>query len=242
MFSSIQDVRQEDQSTVHGSAQTPQQLTPIVVTEKKIISLKKKDVPVEHYPNPNTTTTKVVRNIPTAKVFPESIRNAGTTAVVKPVLKTNVRTVVASAGAQSKHSHHHNHKNASEFEDEDELLADSPSSSPTHVHSESSSATPSSSHKTSLTPPTTESQPSRFANRRVVLKSSDPNASLAFGAKQSQNKLDRKPSSSSSSASSRVTSAAVTSKGVFDRLDRKVVNASDAAKRKIQRIVIQNTD
>lgn len=228
-------MKPEDQSAHGAVVQTPQQLTPIVVTEKKIISLKKKDSAVVNEANVASTTTKLVRSIPTAKVYPESIRNSGTTAVVKPVIKPNVRTVIASSAAHI--SHHHNQKNASEFDDEDELLADSPSSSPTYGHAEVSTVNASLSQKTSLTAQTSDQQPSKFANRRVVLKSSKSTASSAFGSKQTVNKLDRKQPL----ASGRTTTAA-TSKGVFDRLERKVVNTSDPAKRKIQRIVIQNSD
>lgn len=228
----IQDVKHEDQYA-HSAVQNAQQLTPIVVTEKKIISLKKKE-PTVVADSSATTTTKVVRNIPTAKVFPESIRNAGTTAVVKPVPKASVRTVIASTTAKiAPPKHYHNHKNASEFDDEDELLADSPSSSPTYSHS---TAIPSSSQKTSVTA-SANVQPSRFGNRRVVLKSSESISSSAINAKQSVIKQDRKHQPPTSN---RPTSAA-TSKGVFDRLERKVTT-SDAAKRKIQRIGIQKTE
>lgn len=159
-------------------------------------------------------------NIPTAKVFPEAKRPAGgsTTAVVKPVVKAPAPKplLVVAEKPQPPSSHH------IEFdEDVDELLADSPSTSP----------------KTAQAPPTKALggsgnggasagvQTARFTNRRVVLKSSSDAKTVATEAPHV-------------AAASR---PAVTTKGIFDRLERKVVNVTEAGKRKIQRIVVQNT-
>lgn len=201
------------------------------MTEKKIISLKKKDSAAEAS-STVTHTTKVVRNIPTAKVFPESKRQAGTTtAVVKPVPKAITTAAQTLSAKQLTHQPNHR-KNASEFEDEDELLADSPSASPTH-HGGAYSAASSNSAAAPKSALGAGQPTTRFTNRRVVFKSSDSSAAAAV------HKLDRKPSADAAAAASSRT--ATTSKGVFDRLDRKVVHMSEA-KRKIQRIVIQNTE
>lgn len=74
--------------------------------------------------------------------------------------------------------------------------------------------------------PTSEPTATRFTNRRVVLKSSGT-------AHNSPHVL------SSVETEYGTAGAAHKSKGIFGRLDRKINTVSEAAKRKIQRIIVQ---
>lgn len=98
--------------------------------------------------------------------------------------------------------------------DEDELLADSPSPSPT-----------------------SEPTATRFANRRVVLK---PSSGATGAVAQPHNPPHVVLSSVGlDSEYGSTTAVAHKSKGIFGRLDRKMNTVTDAAKRKIQRIIVQ---
>lgn len=166
-------------------------------------------------------------NIPTAKVFPESKRP--TTAVVKPVVKQQqpsappaaAKTMPTTAADKKHHQQHH----IAYDMDEDELLANSPSTSPTRMAVQPTATTPT----------------ARFTNRRVVLKtrSSDAKSTQSAGAASAAAATFAQVKETGS------THRIGSNKGIFDRLDRKVTTVnvvSDAAKRKIQRIVVQNTE
>lgn len=102
--------------------------------------------------------------------------------------------------------------------DEDELLADSPPTTPAPV----SDATALKSRMNAATKvgdiPTT-----MFTNRRVVVRNAD-------NVTNNENNLTSTKSTSSTAG-----------KGIFDRLDKKVISVNETAKRKIQRIVINNS-
>lgn len=159
-------------------------LTPIIVTEKKIISLKKK--------GDGNMSTVGHRAMPLGKVQPDAKRidtSAGAQTITKPVkpVKPVSRTHTANQRLSDLEDY-----------DEDELLADSP------------------------TPPANPSANiagGMFTNRRVVLTSSsaDPVKQKVLLTKNT------------------------TAKGIFDRLDAKI-GINEAAKRKIQKIVIKSND
>lgn len=222
--------------------QPGQKLTPIIVTEKKIISLKK---PASSAGNSTTTmstatntTASTVR--PTAKILPESKRQmtssgggsgAGDishTAIIRPVIKPTTSSSIRL-------------KTADEMI-EDELLADSPVSSPTEKNPTSNAIT--------------DSAPARFTNRRVVLKSTTTTTTTSTSTIDSTSssqkpqlalsKLDKSGDYLSGSTTQ------TKSKGIFDRLDRLnsasgggVGGASnsgvdDTTKRKISRFIVRN--
>lgn len=193
-------------------------LKPIIVTEKKIISLKKKTESAESSAKVGalSKTTKSLpseRKIPTATVLPESKRLAteqsATTAIVKPVVKKSLKSDIEDI-------------------DEDELLADSPSppsvsqANTTRPDSRKADSDAAKSIRTTIT--STKSSKSLFANRRVIVRDSS----------------DVVPGNEDADKTS--TSHAPTSKGIFDRLDKKVIGVNEASKRKIQRIVIKNAE
>lgn len=167
-------------------------------------------------------------NIPTAKVFPESKRT--TTAVVKPVVKQQqplappVAPKPAPAAVGDKKLQQQQHNIAFDI-DEDNLLADSPSTSPTSMS----------------TKQTTAATTARFANRRVVLKTRSSDAKFTAAASSANATAAAAVHKNEDGATNRT----ISNKGIFDRLDRKVTTVnvvSEASKRKIQRIVVQNTD
>lgn len=99
--------------------------------------------------------------------------------------------------------------------DEDELLADSPPPKPAPVAD------------AALTSRTNASKvgdiPAKlFTNRRIVVRSVD-------SVSNNENNLLHRTTTG-------------TGKGIFDRLDKKVISVNESAKRKIQRIVINNSD
>lgn len=94
--------------------------------------------------------------------------------------------------------------------DEDELLADSPP--PPASAGEATLKTRTNATKVGDIPTT------MFANRRIVVRNVD-------NVTNNENNLTNKATTG-------------TSKGIFDRLDKKVIGVNETAKRKIQRIVI----
>lgn len=211
----------------------PQKLTPIIVTAKKIISLKRKSTTstespltlsesqIESKQSPPTAkqakviTTVAARKIPTATILPEAKRQDATTAVVKPVMK---KTITVRPSKLLKEE---------EF-DEDELLADSPPSSPIKPKVLTKTIIGGSS-VTSIAP--TAASPAAasriFPNRRVIVRNSDVVGNTSSDPKQE---------------TSEVAKAVQSHKGIFDRLEKKVIGVNEAAKRKIQRIVINNSE
>lgn len=202
-------------------------LKPIIVTEKKIISLKKKLNEQTNQPSETTRNTAAPsppkrhmaagRKIPTATIHPEMVSTA-TTAVVKPVLKH------PAPAALTAHD-------LDEY-DEDELLADSPPTTPVRVV-------------------TVSKMPQSTSSRRVVVRADAP-----VGGKKMKTRSNMAAAHNDGDANyndgdeidvdeikSIVQSTASSQhKGIFDRLDKKIVGVNDAAKRKIQRIVINNSE
>lgn len=197
------------------------------MTEKKIISLKKKSEPTggsAASSNSGGVSSQQRHALPMAKIQPETKRTASDStpltalAIVKPVVKQTIAATV-----------HHHDDTLDDFYDEDELLADSP-------------------------PPPQQSTVNhpiagKFTNRRVILKQSTAasgSSSLSpietiFPHSLSDDPTVGRFGGSSSSNSSASTASAVKSKGIFERLDRRI-GVNESAKRKIQRIVINNTD
>lgn len=99
--------------------------------------------------------------------------------------------------------------------DEDELLADSPPQTPALVNDAPLKIRTNASKVGDI--PTTI-----FTNRRIVVRNVDSMTTT-------ENNLIHKATIG-------------TGKGIFDRLDKKVISVNEAAKRKIQRIVINNSE
>lgn len=174
--------------------------------------------------------------LPTAKLVPETkkkvVEPSATMALVKPVLKHSI-------GGQQYLKNQD--LDVLEDFDEDELLADSPSPPPL------TPPPPQTSIKTSQTGGT------RFLNRRVILKQSTSNScstinntsdivgdnNAADGLISLQHKQKKVVLSKSNLTGNSSATAATKTKGIFDRLDRKII-VNDATKRKIQRIVVKN--
>lgn len=198
--------------------ETAPKLKPIIVTEKKIISLKKKsDTVAEHSAtvsalSKSTKSLATDRKIPTATVLPESKRLAAeqsaTTAIVKPVVKKLLKSDIDDI-------------------DEDELLADSPSppSISQMAHTKQDPKKVDSNTLKSIRTTATNSNKTLFTNRRVIVREA---AEVASSSEDADKALS--------------THAPSGPKGIFDRLEKKVIGVNEAAKRKIQRIVIKNTE
>lgn len=103
--------------------------------------------------------------------------------------------------------------------DEEELLADSPPSTPAPIADTAMLKNRTNASKVGDIPTT------MFTNRRVVVRNTD-------AVTNNENNLNAKKASSGGG----------TGKGIFDRLDKKVISVNEAAKRKIQRIVINNSE
>lgn len=204
------DTSNPTSSTTAITADVPKKLTPIVVKESKIISLKKKpSADSTSLTVPNTATTSEYKaphkHIPTAKIIPETKKDVTTTAVVRPQIKK--QTVL----------------DGPEFDDidEDALLADSPSPPHTppvsllhHIHNHDNNVVGN-------------------KKRRVVLKHPVDSTNL---------NLDKDlVTTTGEKASSEVITKPVKTKGIFDRLEKKIT-VNETSKRTIQRIVINNTD
>lgn len=187
-----------------------------MVTEKKIISLKKKHETASNETNESVTTTstattaqrplRVERHIPTATVLPETKRTHAesvTTAIVKPVMKKSISLKT---------------ENDDDI-DEDALLADSPPHSSTASSVKGLRASAANAETSS-----TNANAGMFSNRRIVLRNNPNDEKLKSTADSSPTASDKR------------------SGGIFDRLDKKIIGVNDASKRKIQRIVIKNTE
>lgn len=176
-----------------------QKFTPIVVTEKKIISLKKKagDGPSDQPSKPKSIT--LARKVHTASVS----ENLESGSQVKAVLRSS--TISKKIRIDDEEI------------DEDELLADSPPSTPAPIAGDAALKSRTNASKVGDIPTT------MFTNRRVVVRNADT-------VTNNENNLNTNKA------------ATGTGKGIFDRLDKKVIGVNEAAKRKIQRIVINNSD
>lgn len=203
-----------------------EKLTPIVVTTKKIISLKKKsadqttqssstDEPAASASPPSKPIRQLMtgRKIPTATIHPET-KGATATAVVKPVLK---RTQPA-AKLQSD----------DEF-DEDELLADTPPSSPVRVAMKP------------VAKVVASSSAGLLSNRRVIIRS-EAGSDAPVGSRKLNTTKTRGNATAAASDDGDREIIGAQHKGIFDRLDKKSIGINSAAKRKIARIVINNSE
>lgn len=168
----------------------PQKLKPIIVTEKKIISLKKKsDTKLEQ--SSTTQSSDQLKTRPIARKVGTAIVSSDNTATIKPSVK---KSIILS----------------DDEIDEDELLDE-----PINNASKNTST--------------------MFTNRRIVVRNTnDPPLHTTEGAGE------KASATSISSPTTAAANAASSHKGIFDRLDNKVtgIGVNDAAKRKIQRIVI----
>lgn len=180
-----------------------QKFTPIIVTEKKIISLKKKLAD-----GPGESTSQKPKALSLA-------RKMAATENMVVESGSQIKTVLRSSGGAKKMRL----DSLDDDIDEDELLADSPPATPAPV-----------ADATTLQSRTQNAQKvdgggdiPKFTNRRVVVRNAD-NAV----ANNENNLTTTKPGTGG--------------KGIFDRLDKKVISVNEAAKRKIQRIVINNSD
>lgn len=112
--------------------------------------------------------------------------------------------------------------------DEDELLADSPSPpsiSQANTKKDPKSKVDNNTLKSIRTPITsTTATKTLFTNRRVIVRETSDIAT------------------SSEEAGKLSITHPTPTKGIFDRLEKKVIGVNEAAKRKIQRIVIKNTE
>lgn len=175
-----------------------QKLKPIIVTEKKIISLKKKsDGPSDQPQKPKTVA--LMRKVQTGTVS----ENTESGSQTKPILRSS-STITKRLRIDDDDI------------DEDELLADSPPSTPAPVVGDATLKNRTNASKVGNIPTTL------FTNRRIVVRNAD-------NVTNNENNLTNK-------------TATATGKGIFDRLDKKVISVNEAAKRKIQRIVINNSD
>lgn len=109
--------------------------------------------------------------------------------------------------------------------DEDELLADSPPTTPAPA-SDATAACKSRTAAAAAATKVGDIPTSMFTNRRVVVRNADTIAN-------NENNL--------SSTKTTATSGGTAGKGIFDRLEKKVIGVNETAKRKIQRIVINNS-
>lgn len=138
--------------------------------------------------------------------------STATTAVVKPVLKHPAPAALTASDLDEY--------------DEDELLADSPPTTPVRVV-------------------TVSKMPQSTSTRRVVVRADAPVGGKKMKTRSNDNEANYNDGDEIDvdEIKSIVQSTASTQhKGIFDRLDKKIVGVNDAAKRKIQRIVINNSE
>lgn len=184
----------------------PQKFTPLIVTEKKIISLKKKASEGASEQSQKPKTVPLTRKMAAASVEQVAVQSGSQ---IKTALRTSSSIIsVGGVGVGAKKLR----LNSEDDDiDEDELLADSPPATPAPVNDALKS-------RLIGDIPTT-----MFANRRIVVRNADT-------APNNENNLTSTKSTGSTAG-----------KGIFDRLDKKVIGVNEAAKRKIQRIVINNS-
>lgn len=182
----------------------PQKFTPLIVTEKKIISLKKKASEGASEQSQKPKTVALTRKMAAASVEQVAVQSGSQ---IKTALRTS-SSIISGGGVGAKKLR----LNSEDDDiDEDELLADSPPATPAPVNDALKS-------RLIGDIPTT-----MFANRRIVVRNADT-------APNNENNLTSTKSTGSTAG-----------KGIFDRLDKKVIGVNEAAKRKIQRIVINNS-
>lgn len=177
-----------------------QKLKPIIVTEKKIISLKKKSAEGDQPQKPKTVA--LMRAMKTTSVSENTESGSQTKTILRSSSTVTKRLCIEDDDDDEI--------------DEDELLADSPPSTPAPLAGDATLKNRTNASKDGNIPTTL------FTNRRIVVRNAD-------SATNNENNLTNK-------------TATGTGKGIFDRLDKKVISVNEAAKRKIQRIVINNSD
>lgn len=173
----------------------PSKFTPLIVTEKKIISLKKKS---SEGPSDQSQKPKALTLARKLAVSENVVSESGSQ--TKAILRS-------STGAKKL-------RIDNDDIDEDELLADSPPTTPAPTVGDAALKSRTNATKAGDIP--------MFSNRRVVVRNAD-------GVANNENNLTNKTTTG-------------TGKGIFDRLDKKVISVNESAKRKIQRIVINNSD
>lgn len=180
-----------------------QKLTPIIVTEKKIISLKKKSSDGSSEPPQKPKALALTRKLAASE---NVVSESG----------SQTKTVLRSSSGAKKL------RIDSEDIDEDELLADSPPSTPATTASTNTTFGDATLKSRTNASKVGDIPTTMFTNRRVVVRNVD-------NVTNNENNLTNKATTG-------------TGKGIFDRLDKKVISVTEAAKRKIQRIVINNSD
>lgn len=181
-----------------------QKLKPIIVTQKKIISLKKKPADGDQPQKPKTVA--LMRAMKTASVSEKTESGSQ----IKTILRSSSTCTTAVTKRLCIED------DDDDEIDEDELLADSPPSTPAPKAGDATLKNRTNASKDGNIPTTL------FTNRRIVVRNAD-------NVTNNENNLTNK-------------TATGTGKGIFDRLDKKVISVNEAAKRKIQRIVINNSD
>lgn len=190
----------------------PQKFTPLIVTEKKIISLKKK---MSEGPSDQSQKPKTVALARKTALAVEHVA-AQSGSQIKTTLRTSSSSM--SGGVVAKKLRIDDDIDESL---EDELLADSPPATPAPANDTAAAL------KNRLNVAATkvgDIPTSMFTNRRIVVR----------------NNADNVPNNENNLSSIKSTSSTA-GKGIFDRLDKKVISVNEAAKRKIQRIVINNS-
>lgn len=196
----------------------PQKFTPLIVTQKKIISLKKKPSEGTSDQSQKPKTVALTRKTAAASVEHVAAQSGSQ-------IKTALRTSSSSIGGSSGGVVAKKLRIDDDIDEllEDELLADSPPTTPAPVHDAASAAL-----KNRMNVAATkvgDIPTSMFTNRRIVVR----------------NNADSVPNNENNLSSSTKSSSSTAGKGIFDRLDKKVIGVNEAAKRKIQRIVINNS-
>lgn len=204
----------EQEKKVAADELQPQKFTPLIVTEKKIISLKKKSSEGASEQSQKPKTVALARKVAAVSVEQVAVQSGSQ---IKTAPRTST-SMISSGGVGAKKLR----LNSEDDDiDEDELLADSPPTTPAPV----SDALKNRLNAASAVATKVGDIPTTmFTNRRIVVRNADT-------ASNNENNLSSTTKSTGSTAG----------KGIFDRLDKKVISVNEAAKRKIQRIVINNS-
>lgn len=192
----------------------PLKFTPLIVTEKKIISLKKK-------PSEGTSDqSQKPKTLALARKIAASVENVAVQSgsQIKATLRSSSSSI-SSGGVGAKKLRI---DTDDDDIDEDELLADSPPTTPAPV----SDTVVALKNRMNATTKVGDIPTTMFTNRRVVVRNAD-------NVTNNENNLTSTTKSTSSSTTA--------GKGIFDRLEKKVISVNETAKRKIQRIVINNS-
>lgn len=210
----------QDKKVADESA--PQKFTPLIVTEKKIISLKKK--PADGVSDSQSQKPKTLTLARKNSAYAEHLATIQSGSQIKATLRSGSGVSIGNS-AGSKKLRIENDDDDIDDIDEDELLADSPPSTPAPV-SDAAAALKS---RMNAATKVGDIPTSMFTNRRVVVRNSDAIAN-------NENNL-----SSTKATTTTMTTSGTAGKGIFDRLEKKVISVNESAKRKIQRIVINNS-